>query len=459
MGLYACLIAFTICYIAARRSLIAGLLTTLAIGYVFGIVKANMPQTASYFIFDSAVLGLYAAQLFQPLNQVLRQKLEGLQSWMEFLIFWPLIVLFFPAQELLVRLVGLRTSVFFLPFLLIGARLIAEERYKLGLGLAALNLLALAFAGAEFFMGVPEFFPRNAATKIIYMSKDVVGHTAFRIPATFANAHAYGGAMVMSLPLMAGALLQMRKKQWHTSLLILGLAAALLGVLLSATRLNFVVVTILIIVLTFSIKSRISYAFGWIVIIGAIALFASGEARLQRVTELQNTEFVKERIGWSVNMTFFELAKTYPFGNGLGGGGSSIPHFLQERLENPVTMENEYARIMLEQGIFGLCLWLAFLIWLFTRREKGHLDSWSQGRRLAWWACFLSFGTGLIGIGILVSIPQTALLLINAGWIAARQRVPAQQMEFAFRNKQLYDGLAHWQRQHMPALVRGLKKN
>jgi hypothetical protein len=158
-------------------------------------------------------------------------------------------------------------------------------------------------------------------------------------------------------------------------------------------------------------------------------------------------------------MTFFELAKTYPFGNGLGGGGSSIPHFLQEHLENPVTMENEYARIMLEQGIFGLCLWLAFLIWLFTRREKGYIDSWSQGRRLAWWACFLSFGTGLIGIGILVSIPQTALLLINAGWIAARQKVPAQQMEFAFQNKQLYDGLANWQRQHLPALVRGLKKN
>jgi hypothetical protein len=459
MGLYACLIAFTICYIAARRSLTAGLLITLAVGYFFGIVKANTADTASYFIFDSAVLGLYAAQLFKPLSQVLRQKLEGLQSWMEFLIFWPLIVFFFPVQDLLVRMVGLRTSVFFLPFLLIGARLVAEERYKLALGLAALNLLALGFAGAEFFMGITQFFPRNATTKIIYLSKDVVGHTAHRIPATFANAHAYGGAMVMSLPLMAGALLQIRKKQWHTSLLILGLAAALLGVLLSATRLNFVVVTILIIVLTFSIKSRISYAFGWIVILGAIALFASGEARLQRVTELQNTEFVKERIGWSVNMGFFELAKTYPFGNGLGGGGSSIPHFLQERLENPVTMENEYARIMLEQGIFGLCLWLAFLIWLFTRREKGYLDSWSQGRRLAWWACFLSFGTGLIGIGILVSIPQTALLLINAGWIAARQRVPAQQMEFAFRNKQLYDGLANWQRQHMPALVRGLKKN
>ena len=456
MGFYACLLAFTVCYAAARRSLTAGLLTTLTVGYFFGIVKANVPQTASYFIFDSAVLGLYAAQLFRPLSQALRERVEALQSWTELLIFWPLLVFFMPIQDLLVQLVGLRTAVVFLPFLLIGARLMAAERYKLALGLAALNLVALAFAVAEFFIGVPEFFPRNAVTTIIYMSKDVVGHTAHRIPATFANAHAYGGAMVMTLPLMAGALLQIRKKQWHLMLLLLGLSAAILGVLLSATRLNFVVITALIVVLTFSIKSRISYAFGWIVILGAIALFASGEARLQRVTELQDTEFVKERVGWSVNMTFFELAKNYPLGNGLGGGGSNIPHFLHDRLATPVHMENEYARIMLEQGIFGLLLWIAFLIWLFIRREKGYFDSWSQGRTLAWWACFLAFGTGLIGIGIFVSVPATCLLLMNAGWVGARQKVPALQMEYSFRNKRLYDGLVDWQREYMPALVRQL---
>jgi hypothetical protein len=189
------------------------------------------------------------------------------------------------------------------------------------------------------------------------------------------------------------------------------------------------------------------------VILGAIALFASGEARLQRVTELQDTEFVQQRVGWSVNMTFIDLARQYPFGNGLGGGGSSIPYFLQDRLENPVLMENEYARIMLEQGLFGLCLWTGFLIWLFTRREKGYFDSWSQGRRLAWWACLLTFGTGLIGIGILVSVPQTCLLLINAGWIAARQRVPE---EIVFRRAALCDGFVNWETNQLPGLLRNL---
>jgi hypothetical protein len=328
---------------------------------------------------------------------------------------------FLPAQDLMIRLVGLRTSIFLLPFLLLGARLLPEERYKLALGLAALNLVALAFAGAEFFIGVQEFFPLNPVTKIIYMSKDVTGDLAYRIPACFANAHAYGGAMVVTVPLVAGALLQKHKRQWQINLLVIGLAAAVLGVLLSATRLNFVAVAVLIIVLTFSIKSRISHAFGWIVILAAIGFFVSGVARLQRFTELQNTEMVTERVGWSVNMNFFELAAKYPFGNGLGGGGSSIPYFLQDRLENPVIMENEYARIMLEQGIFGLLLWIAFLTWLFTRPGSDPFDSWREGRRLARWACLLCFGTALIGIGMFVSVPQTCLLLINAGWLAARQ--------------------------------------
>ena len=55
-SLYLCLLAFTLCYVVARRSLIAGLITTMAIGYLFGIIKANLPETGSYFLFDSAVL-------------------------------------------------------------------------------------------------------------------------------------------------------------------------------------------------------------------------------------------------------------------------------------------------------------------------------------------------------------------------------------------------------------------
>ena len=429
MSFYLCLLSFAVCYVAARRSLVAGLLTTLAIGYVFGIIRANLPEPTSYFIFDAGVLGLYAAQLFRPMTRAMKLRVEGLQMWIELLIFWALVTFFFPLQDLLVRLVGLRASIFLLPFLLFGARLVPEERYKLALGLAVLNVLALVFGSAEFLIGVPEFFPRNSVTRIIYLSKDLVGYTAYRIPACFSNAHSYAGAMVITIPLVAGALLQRRKQQWHFYLLVTGLGAALLGVLLSAARLHFIVAAVLVVVLTFSIKSRISYAFGWMVILGTVALFASGDARLQRITELKDPDLITERVGWSVNMNFFEFAAKYPFGNGLGGGGSSIPYFLQDRLKNPVLMENDYARIMLEQGIPGLLLWIAFIIWLFAHRRGDLSDSWYQGRRLAWWATMITFGTGLIGTGLFTSIPQSGLLLINAGWIAANEKSPALETE------------------------------
>ena len=421
MSLYICLLSFTLCYIVGRRSLVGGLIAVLGVGYVYGIMRANLQDTLSYFIFDLGVLGFYAANWLRPITLAQKLRLQPIQLWMEVLMFWAIVVFFLPFQDLMIRLVGLRTSIFLLPFLLIGARLTPEERYKLALGLAVLNLAALALAGGEFFLGIERFFPRGQMTKIIYLSKDVVSNSAYRIPASFSNAHGYGGAMFISIPFLAGALLQKHKKQWQGQLLILGLTSALLGVLLSATRLNFVGVAILVLILTFSIKSRISYAFGWLVILAAVGMVAMGEARLQRVVELQNTEMVKERIVGSVNMNFFELAAQYPFGNGLGGGGSNIPYFLQERIENPIGMENEYARVMLEQGIFGLCLWIAFIGWILTRPRGNKFDSWHQGARLAWYACAINFAFGLIGIGLFTTVPFTCLLLLNAGWVATQQ--------------------------------------
>jgi hypothetical protein len=84
-------------------------------------------------------------------------------------------------------------------------------------------------------------------------------------------------------------------------------------------------------------------------------------------------------------------------------------------------MENEYARIMLEQGIIGLLIWIVFIIWLFTRREPNRRDSWYLGRRLAFVACAASFVTGLIGTGLLTSVPHSALLFLLVGWVGAQQ--------------------------------------
>jgi len=59
-------------------------------------------------------------------------------------------------------------------------------------------------------------------------------------------------------------------------------------------------------------------------------------------------------------------------------------------------MENEYARIMLEEGILGLLLWIAFLIWALTRYSANRSDKWYLGQRLAWVACAAVFGASVL---------------------------------------------------------------
>ena len=421
MSLLLCLLALIITFVAARHSLVAGLGIALGVGYAYGITRANLPDPYSHFIFDAAVLGLYCAQLFGRLTRLQEDRVQAVKPWLVVLIAWPLLVFLIPNQDLLIRFVGLRGNIFLLPFVIIGARLENREKYNFALWLAVLNICAFAFATSEFFVGVERFFPRNEVTRLIYASKDVAGYSAYRIPATFLGSHAYAGSMVMTLPLLIGALQQTKKELWHKLILLVAVMGSLLGVLMAASRLHFVPAAIIVIVAVFSMKSRVSHLLGWVLILSAIAWLAFGEERLQRFTELQNTQMVSERIVGSVNMSFFEAAATYPFGNGLGGGGTSIPYFLQDRIEKPVIIENEYARILLEQGLVGLALWVAFVVWLLIRPHPARSDPWFVGRRLAWVSCATYFATGLIGTGLLTSIPHTCLLLLSVGWVGAQQ--------------------------------------
>ena len=62
-------------------------------------------------------------------------------------------------------------------------------------------------------------------------------------------------------------------------------------------------------------------------------------------------------------------------GNGLGGGGTSMPYFLESQVRHPVQIENEYGRIMLEEGLPGLALWLGLILWTVTRRCRGRANN------------------------------------------------------------------------------------
>jgi hypothetical protein len=424
-----CLFAFAFAYAAGRRSLVAGLVVVFTVGYFYGILRANVPEPFSHFIFDSAVVGLYLTQLWRKQRDDEWQSQQLLRLWVGLLVAWPFILFFVPVQSYPVQFVGLRGNVFLLPFLLLGGRLKGEEVYKLALCFGVLNLVAAAFAGAEFFMGVERFYPRNEVTELIYRSivdEDFTNperSLALRIPAIFTSAHAYAGTMVLTLAFIIGAwALRRERGRWERRMLYATMAVSIVGVFAAAARSPVIILALMLMTVFLTVRLK---AHGWVfllVMLAGVGWIVSSESRLQRFTTLQDVEFVSERVSWSVNDSFTQLMVEYPLGNGLGGGGTSMPYFLASEVNPPTYyMENEYARIVLEQGVLGLCLWAGFIVWLFTRRNVRRSDAWFVGRSLTWVACAALFATGMIGKGLLTSIPGTSLMLLGAGWIAVRR--------------------------------------
>lgn len=422
-----CLTAFVVCYVAGRRALWAGFMATMVVGYFYGILRANLDSRFGHFIFDFGAVGFYLALIARRDTQIQRFKMRRIMPWVLALTGWPILLMLMPIQSPLVQLVGLRGQIFFVPFLLVGAMLDGAEMRKIAMGFAILSLIELAFALAEIEFGLTAFYPMNSVDQIIYNSMDVaVGSTnAYRIPATFVQAAAYGGNMASLIPLLLGAMVQEPAggRRWRLLLVALGVSA--IGVFLSASRSQATVLFVLGIAATFSGRIRNFPWFGWVALLAILGVLVGMSPRMQRFVTLEDTTYVKKRFAYSLNANFAELAWEYPLGNGLGGGGTSLPYFLQSQLRNPIAIENEYGRIMLEQGLPGLALWLAFIFWMLTRPLPRESDPWYLGKWLARVVLVYCFMTAPTGMGLLTSIPGTALLLLFAGWIATPYVMPA----------------------------------
>ncbi len=419
-------VAFLGTFIASRKSLVAGLAAVCAVGYAYGIVRANVPALPTHFLFDASVIALYLTQFV-----LIRQKSGTIEAarlslWVGILLVWPALLVLVPGQDPLVQLVGLRGNIFLVPFLLLGARLRSNQIEKLGMILGVANILVFALAATQFVVGVERFFPFSPVTELIYRSNDAGPGAQLRIPASFPSAHAFAATMVITLPLLIGALVVSRRTsvRWFYSLAIL---CSVLGVFMAATRLYVGILAALVVFLMVAGGVFRRYRARWLIGLTLIVLVVASQERMQRFTTLFDTAFLTERIGWSVNRTFFDLAYRYPLGNGLGAGGTSVPHFLEDRIRDRVIMENEYARIMLEQGMIGLLIWSAFLIWLFVKTRPRTGEPWELSRKLFRFVIAVQFLTGFIGIGIFTAIPQSALLFLFAGWLVIPQRAQKTQ--------------------------------
>jgi hypothetical protein len=396
----------------------------LVFGYFYGILRANLLSTFSHFIFDAGMLGLFLSIRWTQTDPSEKKRSAKLLVWTALLIFWPVVLVMLPFQPLLISLVGLRGNIFFIPLLLLGGRLKEKDLVTLSVGLALLDLVAVGFAGAEYYMGVTRFFPISPVTQIIYSSQDA-GGGFFRIPATFTSAHAFGRTMVSTIPYLVG-LWTKSEKRFYRLLGLTAIVTSMLGVLMSATRQNFVLGSVMIAFVIFTTNMKTKQKAFFVVIIAVIGIVAMGNVRFQRFKTLGDTEGVAERVAGSVNRDFLEILTEYPMGNGLGGGGSSIPYFLQGQVRNPIGMENEYARILSEQGIIGLALWLAFIIWFFFNAPIAFAKSpWATSRRLVWGLAAIDLSTAFIGTGLLTSIPGTLFLIMGIGWTSVPEARPA----------------------------------
>jgi hypothetical protein len=419
MGLAFCSVAFLAAFVLTWRSVAFGLGTVLTVGYCFGIMRANFLDTLSYFAFDAAVLGFFLSYFGGGgLKTILDPNLLALQRWTFMLIAWTVLMFLIPLQHPLVQLVGLRGNAYLLPFILVGGRLTRDDAIGLALWLGVLNHVAFGFAVAEYFIGVPSFFPENAVTEIIYKSKDIANYTAMRIPSTFSSSASYGGTMVLTVPWLLGAWIQPRLVDWQKMFLVSATAVAMVGIFLCGARMCTVLLGVVAVVATFSRHLRSSTIWlVWSLLIAGVVYIVSGEERLRRFMSLQDADAVADRIHGSVNVVFLDLVIKYPFGNGLGAGGTSIPAFLHNLVQNPVGIENEYGRILLEQGLAGLALWIVFVIWFLGRRPVAPRDSWQFGKTLMWCLCLASFVSAMIGVGLMTSIPSSSIFFLSIGFV------------------------------------------
>jgi len=419
IALAACIVAFAATFLAGKRSLATGLIALLTVGYFYGILRANLLTAFSHFIFDAGTAGLYFSQKWTSSDPLEARKLRTLRTWVAVLMLWPCLLVLMPFQPFLVSLVGLRGNIFFLPAALLGARLRNTDVHKVACGLAVLNLVAFAYAGAEYLMGVPRFYPRSPVTDIIYHSGDVAGGF-YRIPAIFANSASYGATMVGSLPYVIG-LWSVSATRKVRLVAVFGSVAALVGILLSASRSNFILGSVVILITLLKTRMKTGTRVIFVLALGVIGWLTISNTRLQRFKSLSDTDYVEKRISGSVNRGFFEILFDYPMGNGLGGGGTSMPYFLEGQVRNPIATENEYARILAEQSFIGLFLWIGFVGWFLCKGPVAFAPHpWANTRKMAWCLTAVWWGTAWIGNGVLTAIPNSVTLFLNIGWTATR---------------------------------------
>ena len=190
----------------------------------------------------------------------------------------------------------------------------------------------------------------------------------------------------------------------------------ILGIFVSGARTPVVQLGLLIMLVTIVTRFSPRILIGFAAIATIVAYVVFTNPRFQRFMTLEDTEYVQNRIGLSLNLSFLDVLSQYPMGAGLGSGaGTSIPFFLLKYSHPQIGLENEYSRVLLEQGIIGLLLWLAFLVWVFTNFPPKFSELGWVPHRMMWASVIILWGSAFMGVGMMTSVPATFLLMLLMG--------------------------------------------
>jgi hypothetical protein len=425
-------------------------------GYSFGILKAYTFESFGHFIFDFATVGFYSGLIVSNTFKNSEKRIQKVVHWVYWLVGWPVIVALIPMQHYLVQIIGLRGNIFWIPMLLVGAILDFRCIRLVALCISFLNIFAFLVALAEYVIGVDKIFPENEATKIVLHSNDIAGGH-HRIPSTFTNAHTYAAAMVSSIPWILMHLFRSKNndRSWIKIIEYCGILVAVLGVFVAGPKTPAVLLFLML---------GLTLLFGRIglqgilalVLIGSIsAYFINTNERFQRFTEVSDLDGVVKRMEVSVNSSFLDILLDNPVGDGMGSGGTSLPGFAQNLLttyEGRKYLENEYSRVILEQGWVGLAIFLSFAVWIIRIKPNPKSDM-SLGRVCFWVLAILNFSIAWMGIGMMSVVPGTALFFMGIGLTALRC-LPDENQRFPNRDSIIY--LKYNDLGYLPAYQRGL---
>jgi len=428
VGIALCLLSFVASLVVARRNLGHGLGLVLAVGCVYGWLRANLLDGFTHFTFDMALAGFYIATL-PRLRPIGGWSGNPLVTWTAFLVGWPLMMIlispFLNAPHLFIQVAGLRNAVLFAPLALLGGALSREDLRKFTFWAEWSVVLVSCFTIAEWLFGLQVVYPLNEATLLIYVSRDIVGDY-YRLPSSFVSSHVYGGTMIALLPLFFGRLEEKSSRRFLTA--VAGVLVAL-GVFACGARSPVVLLGLMVGGMLFQLRQGIIASLFVIVMIVGIGLSVSQSERLQRFESLSDTEMVVDRLSQSLNMSFWDILTDYPMGKGLGSAaGTSIPFFLAEYAKPPIGIENEFARLLVEEGVPGLLGWTGFVLWVLGRSAAG-LRRWSARAVGMWIFCAGTWASGLIGVGILAAIPTTMLLMLYLGKLSCETPVRSADIE------------------------------